>query len=64
MPKPISAAERDLRLRLDDSVRRVRSTLDRCPAVDDLDYVENPDDAMSAVSQVTTALRDAEACID
>jgi hypothetical protein len=43
MPTPMTAEERELRLRLDEAVRRIRSTLNRCPFVDELDYLDDTD---------------------
>jgi len=43
MPNPMNAEERELRLRLDEAVRRIRSTLSRCPFVDELDYLDDAD---------------------
>lgn len=40
MPTPMTAEEQELRLRLDEAVRRIRSTLNRCPFVDELDYLD------------------------
>lgn len=56
--------ESEIRLRLDQSVRKVRSTLDRCPAVDELAFVDDPESTAASVAEVSASLRAAEGCVD
>lgn len=51
MPTPMTVEERELRLRLDEAVRRIRSALNRCPFVDELDRLDDAAvDAAAAVA--------------
>ena len=63
MPTPMTAEERELRLHLDESVRRVRSALGACPAIDDLDFVDL-ESAAAVANQASRALTDAMAYTD
>ena len=66
MPISMTDKERELRLRLDESVRRIRSTLGHCPYVDGLDYLD--DDAVKTVAaladEANRSLLDAMSCTE
>lgn len=63
MPTPMTAEERELRLRLDESVRRIRSSLGGCPAIDDLDFVD-VDSAAVVANEAARALIEAMSCTE
>lgn len=66
MPTPMTAEERELRFHLDEAVRRIRSTLNRCPFVDELDYLDDTDvEAAAALAdEANRSLLDAMSCTD
>lgn len=66
MPDPMTAEERELRLRLDESVRRIRSSLAKCPFIDELDYVDGAavDSAAFHADEANEWLRNAESCTE
>jgi len=66
MPTPMTAEERDLRLRLDEATRRIRATLNRCPFVDELDYLDDAEvEAAAALAdEANRSLLEALSCTD
>jgi hypothetical protein len=66
MPTPMTAEEQELRLRLDEAVRRIRSTLNRCPFVDELDYLDEADvEAAAALAdEANRSLLEALSCTE
>jgi hypothetical protein len=66
MPIPMTPEERELRLRLDEAVGRIRSNLARCPFIDELGFLE-PDDVAEAAALTVEANRnllDAMSCTE
>ncbi len=55
---PITAEERTLRARLDESVQQLNSTLGACPAIDDVAFVD-PLSAATVVERACSHLADA-----
>lgn len=66
MPAAMTSEERELRFRLDEAVRRIRSTLKRCPWVDELDHVTDADVDLAAalVAEANGSLQGLESCTD
>lgn len=66
MPTPMTVEEAELRLRLDESVRRIRSALNRCPFVDDLDHLDDAgvDAAAAVADDAHRSLLEALSCTD
>jgi hypothetical protein len=61
MPTPMPTEEQELRVRLDEAVGRIRSTLNKCPYVDELDDLDEEDAAAAAAlaDEANRALADA-----
>jgi len=62
----MSLNERELRLRLDEDVRRIRSALDKCPFLDELDLIDEPEVEAAGVlaAEANRWLLDALDCTD
>lgn len=66
MPATMTAEERELRLRLDEAVRRIRSSLNRSPFVDELDYLDDSgvEAAAALADDANRSLLDALSCTE